>query len=70
MSFRARNATKFVRSQPMVECAQCGEQLFAPEWSEYLDENGVRHLWKCDACDYAFETTVSYATSAVAKTAG
>jgi len=20
----------------------------------------VRHLWKCEACDYAFETTVRF----------
>jgi hypothetical protein len=24
----------------------------------------VRHLWQCDACDYAFETVVSYGTIA------
>ena len=44
----------------MIECARCGEQLYLPEWSEYLDQNSVRHLWKCETCDYAFETTVSY----------
>ena len=31
MSFRANNATKFARSSPMIECAQCGEQLFMPD---------------------------------------
>ena len=47
--------------RPVTECAQCGEQLFAPEWSEYVDdERRVRHLWECEACGYAFETTVSY----------
>ena len=61
MSFRANSATKFARSYPMIECAQCGEQLFVPEWSGYVDERCVRHLWGCEACDYAFETTVSYA---------
>ena len=30
-----------------------------PEWSEYVDEHRVRHLWECAACGYAFETTVS-----------
>lgn len=47
-------------SPPMIECAQCGEPLFVPEWSESFDECSVRHLWQCRACDYAFETTVSY----------
>ena len=28
MSFRASNAKKFVRPLPMIDCAQCGEQLF------------------------------------------
>jgi ribosomal protein L37AE/L43A len=31
-----------------------------PEWSEYVDERRVRHLWQCDACGYAFETIVCY----------
>jgi DNA-directed RNA polymerase subunit RPC12/RpoP len=46
------------------ECAQCGERLFMPEWSEYLDQRSVRHLWKCERCDYEFETTASYSTAA------
>jgi hypothetical protein len=41
-------------------CAQCGETIFLPEWSEYLDRHRVRHLWECEACGYRFETTVSF----------
>ena len=68
MSFRPSNSTQFARSRPMTQCAQCGEFLFVPEWSEHVDECCVRHLWECEACGYAFETTVSYARgSAVAK---
>jgi len=52
--------TTATRSRPMIECARCGEQLYLPEWSEYLDQDSVRHLWKCEVCDYAFTTTVSY----------
>jgi hypothetical protein len=37
-----------------------------PEWSELLDEHRVRHLWQCDACGYAFETTVHFAEIAEA----
>jgi len=44
-----------------VLCAQCGEDLYMPEWSEWLDNARVRHLWTCEACGYAFETTVRYA---------
>ena len=49
-----------------VACAQCNELLFMPEWSELLDEHRVRHLWQCDACGYAFETTVHFAEIAEA----
>jgi ribosomal protein L37AE/L43A len=34
--------------------------LFAPEWSEYLDDQRIRHLWSCDACGYEFESEVYY----------
>jgi uncharacterized protein with PIN domain len=54
MFFRTTNTTD--------ECAQCGEQLLMPEWSERVTQRSVRHLWKCEGCGYAFETTVSYAT--------
>jgi hypothetical protein len=47
-------------SRPMMPCAQCGERLFAPEWSEYVDDHRIRHLWSCDCCDYRFETLVFY----------
>lgn len=49
-----------IRARPVTECAQCGEHLFVPEWSEHIDERRVRHFWQCEACGYAFETTVSF----------
>lgn len=58
-----RKAKRFARSRPVLECAQCGERLYVPEWSEYLDGGRVRHLWRCEACDYAFETTVYFAAA-------
>jgi hypothetical protein len=60
MEPRSRNVRPFHQSRPIVPCAQCGDVLFAPEWSEYLDERRIRHLWSCDACDYGFETLVRY----------
>jgi transcription elongation factor Elf1 len=47
----------------MIECAQCGARLFVPEWTEYVDARRVRHLWTCDACGHAFETTVRFAAA-------
>jgi hypothetical protein len=57
LPFRSTTAT---RSRAMIECAQCGEALYLPEWSEYRHKNSVRHLWKCEACDHTFETTVRF----------
>lgn len=54
------NKATLVLARPMVECAQCGTHLFAPEWSEYLDDRHVRHLWACEACNYSFETLVRF----------
>ena len=45
-------------ARPDVNCAQCGADIIAPEWSEHLSEYRVRNLWSCDACGYQFEETV------------
>jgi ribosomal protein L37AE/L43A len=42
----------------LVPCAQCGDALVAPEWSEHVSERCVRHLWSCEACGYEFETSI------------
>jgi ribosomal protein L37AE/L43A len=49
-----------VTTQPgsATQCAQCGDPLVAPEWSEHVNERCVRHLWSCEACGYEFETAV------------
>jgi hypothetical protein len=60
MSYRLDNTKKIAPSRPHIPCAQCHESLFMPEWSEYVDERRVRHLWQCDACGYAFETIACY----------
>jgi len=45
------------RSQ-LFPCAQCGDTLIAPEWSEHVSERCVRHVWSCEACGYEVETSV------------
>jgi len=42
----------------LFSCAQCGDTLVAPEWSEHVNERCVRHLWSCEACGYEFETSI------------
>jgi hypothetical protein len=59
-----RNTNAFDRSRPAVPCAQCGDALSAPEWSESIDDRRVRHLWSCDGCGYEFETEVFYPSPA------
>lgn len=60
MELRSQKLRPFIQSRPVVPCAQCGTTLFAPEWSEFLDDRHIRHLWCCDACDYEFESEVFY----------
>ncbi len=48
------------RSSLGMSCAQCGNELLAPEWSEYRSMQQNRHLWRCWKCDYCFETIVYY----------
>jgi uncharacterized protein with PIN domain len=47
------------RSSFGTNCAQCGNELIAPEWSEYQSERQNRHLWHCWKCDYCFETIIN-----------
>ena len=63
MELRTRNSRSFHQSRPIVPCAQCGDMLLAPEWSEHLDDCRIRHLWGCTACGYQFETLVRYPAS-------
>lgn len=60
----SRAATRFIHSRPALECSQCGDKLYVPEWSEYIDERRVRHMWACEGCGYAFETTIRLAAAA------
>jgi ribosomal protein L37AE/L43A len=41
-------------------CAQCGADLIAPEWSEYLSTSCVRNVWTCEACGYNFEDGIYF----------
>ena len=62
MAMRAPNFRDLRPPRPIVECAQCGERIYTTEWSEYLDDTHVRHLWSCEACGYRFETLVKFAS--------
>jgi uncharacterized Zn finger protein len=55
---------KTTKTSRLNNCAQCGETLFAPVWSEFVKERCIRHLWSCDACGYAYESMVYLAPTA------
>jgi transcription elongation factor Elf1 len=63
MDLRTRSTERCTRSRPVIECAQCGEPIYVPEWSEYLDAHRARHLWRCEDCGTSFETTVRFAAA-------
>ena len=60
MELRTGSPRRFTQPQLTNSCAQCGETILMPEWSEYLSPQRVRHLWECEACGYKFETIVSF----------
>jgi hypothetical protein len=60
MELRTEIARKYTRARVQNHCAQCGETIFLPEWSEYVDRHHVRHLWECEACGTKFETLVTF----------
>jgi hypothetical protein len=49
----------YERPYRISECLRCGETMFLPEWSGYLDRHRMQHLWECEACGYKFKTFVS-----------
>jgi hypothetical protein len=40
-------------------CAQCGQPIGAPVWSEVIDRE-VHYVWVCQACDYEFTQIATY----------
>jgi ribosomal protein L37AE/L43A len=48
------------------ECAQCGADLMAADWSEHVTDYCVRNVWSCEACGYQFEDTVYLSAREVA----
>jgi ribosomal protein L37AE/L43A len=53
-------ATRTRAVSEVTPCAQCGEALAAPTWSEQVNERCIRHLWECEVCGYHFETAVYF----------
>jgi ribosomal protein L37AE/L43A len=62
MTLRVTVPTSYIHERYFgrPSCPKCGELLMAPEYSQCLDRNDVRHVWMCDKCDYAFETLIRF----------
>jgi ribosomal protein L37AE/L43A len=62
MTLRVTVPTSYIHERYLgrPSCPKCGELLMAPECSECLDWNDVRHVWMCDKCDYGFETLIRF----------
>ena len=62
MTLRVTVPTSYIHERYLgrPSCPKCGELLMAPEYSECLDRNDVRHVWMCDKCDYGFETLIRF----------
>jgi len=60
MELRTTSPRRQTHARLVNSCAQCQDTIFMPEWSEYLDDRRVRHLWQCESCGYQFETLVCF----------
>jgi hypothetical protein len=49
MTLRVTVPTSYIHERYLgrPSCPKCGELLMAPEYSECLDGNDVRHVWMC-----------------------
>ena len=65
MTLRVTVPTSFIHERYLgrPSCPKCGELLMAPEYSQCLDRNDVRHVWLCDKCHYGFETLIRFSVA-------
>jgi C4-type Zn-finger protein len=61
MTFHAAMAMKFIHEEYFgrPSCPKCSEVMMTPEYSECFT-HVIRHFWTCDACDYRFESLMTF----------
>ena len=42
-----------------MACVECNDLLIAPNWSAYVSNHEVRHLWCCEECRREIEMAVN-----------
>lgn len=51
-------------------CPRCDHMLVAPDASQHVCEQTIRHVWSCEACGNEFNTVVKFVqTNALASVA-
>jgi hypothetical protein len=43
-----------------MKCVQCGNELIAPERSEYWSDKRTCHIWYCRKCSCCFDSLVLF----------
>ncbi len=51
--------TRFRLSAARKSCAQCGQPIPLPDWSEDSQDRTI-YLWSCRCCGYRFEAIAIY----------
>jgi hypothetical protein len=55
---RPNGGARYVNRVLLGECAFCGADMIAPEWSEHVSDLCVRNVWLCEACGREIKDTV------------
>ena len=55
------------RSVYGMTCEECGKGLIAPDSSEFVNEQCVRHLWHCINCNAEFEMSAYFPNNTDSK---
>jgi transcription elongation factor Elf1 len=58
MTLQSAEMISAPRSFGMRNCPHCWQVVVAPDASEFVSEEKVRHFWSCDSCGHEFATSV------------
>ena len=52
----------YSRCPTLAQCPHCGDRLVAPDLSELINGDEIRHHWSCEACGQPFHTSIALAS--------
>jgi len=53
------------RARSGMVCSECNDLMVAPEWSAYVSNHEVRHVWFCENCGHEIEMIVDFRINAI-----